>query len=208
MAEEIEVAIPDGVGEGMAMNIEYNGMAALVTVPAGYGPGMVLKVKMAAVNVAVPAGMGPGMQMNVEWAGQMNTVVIPDGVGEGMLMTVAFAVPEGIDDSQIADIEAHASMVAMHEDDAAKLGAGLAANEGDDGPIASTAVEDPNYVGHNQMAAPLYAIGSRMQVLRSDESYSPCTIIAATPTAMGPVYDVQLDDGNTKSGIAEDTLIA
>mmetsp|Transcript_4167 Transcript_4167/g.8435 ORF Transcript_4167/g.8435 Transcript_4167/m.8435 type:complete len:192 (-) Transcript_4167:390-965(-) len=43
---EVDVAIPEGVGAGMAMSIEYLGMVHQVAVPEGLGPGMVMRVQL------------------------------------------------------------------------------------------------------------------------------------------------------------------
>lgn len=209
--EHLEVTVPEGVSGGMAILVEFAGLQHNVAVPEGYSAGQVMRIGFTQVEVGVPPGISAGMAINVDWGGQQQTIVVPDGLSEGMGMMVWFSVPEGLDPAQQ---EAKVTMVDMHPDDAANLGAGLAANEDDAGGAAPAAADAAFWQGrtadsaNNEFAVPIYAVGSRMQVLRSDESYSPCTITAATPTAMGPMYDVMLDDGNTKSGVAEDTLIA
>mmetsp|Transcript_56032 Transcript_56032/g.126434 ORF Transcript_56032/g.126434 Transcript_56032/m.126434 type:complete len:194 (+) Transcript_56032:61-642(+) len=43
---EVDVAIPEGVNPGMAMNIEYLGQQHQVVVPDGFGPGMAMRVQL------------------------------------------------------------------------------------------------------------------------------------------------------------------
>mmetsp|Transcript_3777 Transcript_3777/g.10453 ORF Transcript_3777/g.10453 Transcript_3777/m.10453 type:complete len:193 (-) Transcript_3777:180-758(-) len=42
----VDVAIPEGVGPGMVMNIEYLGMVHQVLVPDGFAPGMILRAQL------------------------------------------------------------------------------------------------------------------------------------------------------------------
>mmetsp|Transcript_4489 Transcript_4489/g.10437 ORF Transcript_4489/g.10437 Transcript_4489/m.10437 type:complete len:195 (-) Transcript_4489:94-678(-) len=43
---EVDVTIPEGVGPGMAISIEYLGLAHQVAVPEGFGPGMAMRVQL------------------------------------------------------------------------------------------------------------------------------------------------------------------
>jgi hypothetical protein len=74
--------------------------------------------------------------------------------------------------------------------------------------------EDPNGVDQYvegmkpayEYKVPEYQIGTPILVMRSDESWSPCVIAMVYVSALGPIYDVQLEDGQMKCGVAEDSL--
>lgn len=59
---------------------------------------------------------------------------------------------------------------------------------------------------YHKMKEAHYPVGAQVLVLRSDESWSPAVVAEVYETAMGPCYDVVLEDGNTKSGVEEGNL--
>eukprot|EP00440_Ansanella_granifera_P011353 gb/GFBE01012314.1/.p1 GENE.gb/GFBE01012314.1/~~gb/GFBE01012314.1/.p1 ORF type:complete len:123 (+),score=35.36 gb/GFBE01012314.1/:1-369(+) len=56
---------------------------------------------------------------------------------------------------------------------------------------------------------PKYAVGQALQVLRSENVYAACTVVAADKTEMGPMYAVRFqEDGSIQSLVPEHELRA
>mmetsp|Transcript_71390 Transcript_71390/g.149182 ORF Transcript_71390/g.149182 Transcript_71390/m.149182 type:complete len:130 (-) Transcript_71390:231-620(-) len=74
--------------------------------------------------------------------------------------------------------------------------------EGESGPPRSEDKQDDS-----GFAAPKYAVGSQVKVMRESGTFATCEILAADKTEMGPMYAVKFEDGFVQSLMPESDLV-
>ena len=182
------VVVPEGLSAGQEFTVSHNGQEYNVTVPSGAAANM-------AIEVELP--VSPGHNDDV----QLCVVTVPEGVGEGDALTVAatwggtfeVTVPVGLKPGDEMQVELPST---PPKDSGSAAASAASACTG--GGTSCCACEPPSPTG-------TYAVGEKVQVHRTDGSWSPCTI--TDYDVVSDTYTVRLLlSGQTKYLVTDNDL--
>lgn len=180
----VSVVVPDGCSAGDLLTVSTAHATFNVAVPDGCCAGTSFDVAFEEApsppthEVVVPEGCFAGDTMNVELDGQVFHVIVPNGFCAGDVLPCNL-----LDDSETL-------MSSEHEQP----------REQQHAPESPTASAAPAWPAHG-----LHSAGERVELLRSDGSYSLGTVVGAYDGPYeSPLYQVRMDNGVFKHAVAED----
>ena len=209
----VEVAVPDGCcpGDEFAVDISGYDEPFSVVVPDDGYPGMLLVVDIPPreVSVTIPDGISAGGQLLVEWEGEQFSVQVPEGCFPGDSILVSPPVRSEGDSQQPQEEEEEpdhvpSALSACTTGCSSSTKPTFTPGAGGKGLNLNLALGNGLTLTLGLQTAPKYPLGSRMEVLRSDGYWSPCTI--RDYEWRGVTYTVELDDTRLKYFVEEEDL--
>jgi len=189
----LEVVVPDGLMAGDVLCVESNGQCFDVVLPGGYKPGHILPVEAPSLPPSpTTLGRRPSKTSVMDF-----DIVVPDGVTEGECFAVetawgAFEIvcPEGCGGGSAITCE----LPVAGEPEAAP-------------PEAMEMAPDEPSAHGDADSGFRYRPGQRVQVLRSDGSYSSASVEYGYESVFDVLYCVTLDgSGLCKAAVPEEEM--
>jgi len=181
---QVEIVVPDGLGPGDAFDVEWGGVNYNIAVPDGCAGGTALNIELPSLDQAAepPAADTPPGMTAVE-------IVVPEGLGPGD----AFDVEWGGVNYNIVVPDGCAGGTALNIDLPSL-----------DQPAAT---EPPPRIAEEPCTNMKFKPDQKVEMMRSDGSMYPGTIVKGWQGRFGPTYEVLLDEGSTERAVTEDDII-
>ena len=198
-ATSFSVVVPEGCTAGDLLCVQSDHGAFNVTVPDGCFAGASFEVTLPVPpppqpqhEVVIPDGCFAGDTMCVELGGQFFNVAVPHGMGPGDVLAC------NLDCSEQTEQQPAGSSEQTEQQPAGS-------SEQDEQMVTPESPPLPPTPGDAPPAHGLYSAGERVELLRSDGSYSLGTVVGCYDGPFeSPLYQVRMDNGVFKHAVAEE----
>jgi len=187
----LQIEVPPGVVAGEQMEVSFEGQAFNVIVPEGVASGMLMEVE---IDIA----SDDASQLEPQATTERIQVMVPDGCQEGAAFMVQatwggefeIVVPPGCGPGSTIEIELPGPPDAASDPTEQATGA-----------VEAAAPEPvPENDGYK------FQPGQRVELYRTDGSYSGGTIVQGWEGVFGALYRVQMDSGLLKEAVPEEEI--